>query len=628
MFLDKVKLIIMNIKNLKKLGLAGSFKASATNDFTDRSAQLSSRLKDIFLDIENVGTLKNLEPRLVLRKKISEVVNYHVVSKSYATWKMPVQDDKYYFAKYKLFAPSSDILGVIHFGDIVYRPEDNGYFRKSADLISRFKVTEDPFKHREAFSRRHWVETHGLNVDTLSYQESGVFRPSGFARNDLDFARISFPDNIVNTTGGFKISLLNTSNLEQRLSECPTTGYATINLDPENLSGINTFFNTGSSGYNVKAVVNRFKTSLYTKNYLLANNNVLSTLSGEFFYPTYTNTGNYSNYMIPYPNTIDLQNFYKFNIPTKICLDGNYDELRVKGLIVVSTGNPLNGTSKICYVSPHMIVPKTVNVIEDFIMKENFMQKRSGVNRVAQRLKNNQEIFQTNILSLTSELITNINGGAFGAGMHYQDVSYNITGFNYSDNRKFCVTSGHLIQSFPLKDTPFYKFYSGLYTGVKQFNTGTWDGYVPSGVFINVELITNTFGNESLGIDRNLVIVYSGQGSMDNRDMDLFQKLQVGDYKKYFPRVEFNISNNFAFESSSTSFSVNSAIHTAKIAARQFVNKMVTKILRLKAPYVLSPNHKSKQFNKFKNKVQEKTLYKNKLSKVNNYISNIQGGSN
>ena len=55
---------------------------------------------------------------------------------------------------------------------------------------------------------------------------------------------------------------------------------------------------------------------------------------------------------------------------------------------------------------------------------------------------------------------------------------------------------------------------------------------------------------------------------------------------------------------------------------------MVTKILRLKAPYVLSPNHKSKQFNKFKNKVQEKTLYKNKLSKVNNYISNIQGGSN
>lgn len=616
----------MKINNLQKLGLGGSFKASTTNDFTDRSTQLSSKLQNIFLDIENVGTIKNLEPRVVLRKTISESANSYAVSKSYATWKLPVQDQKYYFAKYKIFAPSTDILGVVHFGNIVYRPEDNSYFRKSENLLNKFKFTEDPFRHREAFSRRPWVETHGVDVDTLSYQESGVFRPSGFARNDLDFARISYPKNIVNTTGAFKISLLNTTNPEQRLSECATTGYATINLDPNNLSGINTFFNTGTSGANVRAVSNRFSSSLYTKNYLVANNNVLSTLSGEFFYPTYTNTGNYSNYMIPYPNTIDSQNFYAFNIPTKICLDGNYDELRIKGLLVISTGNRLVGTSKICYVSPHMIVPKTVNVIEDYISKQNFMQKRSGVNRVVQKLKNNQEVFQTNILSLTSEPLMNINGGAFGAGMHYQDISYSITGFNYSDNRKFCVTSGHLMQSFPLKDTPFYKFYSGLYTGVKQLNTGTWDGYVPSGAFINVELITNTFGNESLGIDRNLVIVYSGQGSLDATDMNLFQELHVRDYRKYFPRVEFDISNNFAFEWSSSSFSANAAIHTAKIAARQFVNKMITKVLRLKAPYILIPNRKSKQFIKYKNKVQNKILNQYNLNKVNEYISNIQGG--
>jgi hypothetical protein len=254
------------------------------------------------------------------------VANQYVVSKSYATWKIPVQDEKYYFAKYKLFAPATDVLGVIHFGDMVYRPEDNSYFRKSQPLISKFKTTEDPFRYRESFSRRPWVETHGLNVDDPSYQESGVFRPSGFARNDLDFARISYPDNIVNTTGGFKISLLNASDPELMFSGCATTGYATINLNPNNLSGINTFFQTGS-GANIQAAANKFKSSLYTKNYLIAKNNVLSTISDDFFYHTESgefsyltgaNTGNYSNYMIPYPTTIDTQNFYRFNIPTKI----------------------------------------------------------------------------------------------------------------------------------------------------------------------------------------------------------------------------------------------------------------------------------------------------------------------
>lgn len=627
MFLGPVKLI-MNIEDIKKLGLGGSFKASTTNDFTDRSTQLLSRLKDIFLDIENIGIIKNIKPRLVLRKKISEIGSNNSMSTSYATWKMPIENEKYYFAKYKLFAPAMDILGIVHFGNLIYRPEDNSYFRKSLDLINQFKIQEDPFKHKEGFSRRPWDETHGINVDGLSYQESGIFRPSGFARNDLDFARISFPKNVINTTEVFKISLLNTSNIEQKFSTCSVTGYATVNLNPENLSNINSFFNTGTSGSNIKAALNKFTSSLYTKNYLTANNNILSTLSGEFFNPPYKNTGNYNNYMIPYPNTVDLQNFYKFNIPTKICLNDNYDELCIKGLLVVSTGNPLNGTSKICYVSPHVIVPKTVNIIEDFVTRENFMQKSSGINKLNQRLKYQQEIFQTNILSLTSAPIMNISGGAFGAGLQNQNISYNFSGVNYFENRKVCATNGHLIQSFPLKDTPFYKFYSGLYTGAKKLNTGVWNGYIPSGVFINVELITNTFGNEPIGLDRDLVIVYSGQGSMDNRDMDLFQKLKAKDYRKYFPRVEFNIFNNFAFESSSTSYSSNIALSIAKTVARQFVNKMITKILRLKTSYILSNNNKSKKFIKYKNLLQNKLLYNNKLNKINNYISNIQGGSN
>jgi hypothetical protein len=351
---------------------------------------------------------------------------------------------------------------------------------------------------------------------------------------------------------------------------------------------------------------------------------------------------NYGKYYIPYPITIETQNFYRLNVPTKISRISS--DFRINGLLLISTGNAENGTQEVCYVSPHIVDPKTVNIIEDFPQEKIKMQMISGVNTQVVGLFNESHIFQANILSLTSEFAP---ANRYGSGIVEQNVQYTNQSVKFDDwiennltteglqvfntvinsERRFCVKNGHLQQITPLKDTPYYKFYNHLYSGAKTLATGTWDGIIPSGTFVNVELITTTLGHKPVGANHHLYVVYSGQGTFDNIDMKLYRKCNLNNYKALFPRVEYK-ENNLSYKGNETSFSNNSAIALARSKAKQNINKMINKFIRYNFPEFIIENRTARKFKIYKQKLQNKQLNNMLLDTIpNDYVIQIEGNN-
>jgi len=96
-----------------------------------------------------------------------------------------------------------------------------------------------------------------------------------------------------------------------------------------------------------------------------------------------------------------------------------------------------------------------------------------------------------------------------------------ITGYSYNGVPLYGPVSYsaplHLQQTTPLKDTWFYRFYSGLYTSSKTIATGTWNGIIPSGHSITLEYITTKDGRAGTNNDFRFVLQnYGNKSSIDN----------------------------------------------------------------------------------------------------------------
>jgi hypothetical protein len=110
-------------------------------------------------------------------------------------------------------------------------------------------------------------------------------------------------------------------------------------------------------------IENKYTKKDENKNYLEWNKNFLNTESNQTRnrFPS-INNNSFSGFYIPYPSTVEIQQFNRFNLPVKIaCEENSYIE---GGLLVISTGN--NQNQKICYVSPHDIETGLANTIENF----------------------------------------------------------------------------------------------------------------------------------------------------------------------------------------------------------------------------------------------------------------------
>jgi len=234
--------------------------------------------------------------------------------------------------------------------------------------------------------------------------------------------------------------------------------------------------------------------------------------------------GNFKDYYIPYPNTIDLTNYNAYSIPVKISTflnDLNPNGQELNGILMISTGN---GTySKICYISPHSLKSGYQNTYTYSLgsskneFNGSFSLQRNSSGILLKSLTLGSEYYTGTIFPKTGvRFATEERSGDWGKS--------SVTGITGRINDYDIDPNQYIKQDISIKDTLFYKFYSGLYTGNKTFNTGTWDGIIPSGTQMAIEFISTEL-NKEIGMGPNIYFIYSGLGTNDSIDAKCYNYL-------------------------------------------------------------------------------------------------------
>ena len=635
---------IPNYSNLfRKIGLGGAYETSVVNSPVVRTKDRSALLADSSLDVENIGSLKYIDPRLVIRIPNEKVyISSSAQYETYRTWKFPIQEDEYIYASYKLEFPfKSNALSFIHFGNRFHDVQSNNFFKKSIDLLKKFyKNNSDLWRKRfydGSFTDGRMaygnipptVKFGAENKSIQSFDISGLYKPTAYGYNDLPFARIHFPSGNTNAFYAQQIEqndTLNRVNLTP-YSERQSIGYTSFVFEPEKLKGFTgTYFKSGS-GANLTAINSKFTKSLKPSKYLIASGSFINNLGTEFL--NVTGIESNKRYYLPYPNTLEKSQIHPFKCATKLAFIGNDDNtLKINGLVIVSTGNSVR--SEICYVSPHKIQPLTVNTIDDFYTSGLNSIHSSGVLKKVTGYNQDSDVFQVNILDLNSNYYNYFQLPENSASWNSSNLDYSnylsvgMDGLTVDlDNRynyihkdlnesisenKFLTSSfdtSHLQQVTPLKDTPFYKFYKDLYTGYKTIATGTWNGIIPSGVRVTVELISTTL-NSNCGTNLDIGLIYSGHGSADPTDLEINYAYNPNHYTKVLGRTNIDSTyETMSYIGYSTANDPGEAVNHAKNNTTSKINNNIFKILKTYVPDILVFNRKYKRLKKFQNLLQK-----------------------
>lgn len=312
---------------------------------------------------------------------------------------------------------------------------------------------------------------------------------------------------------------------------------------------------------------------------------------------------NYSNYYLPFPLSVYSYNYNAYNIPLKIStlypetISIRTGENPLNGLLIISTGNGIS--SKICYISEHGFktgyqntyvygTSSTLNPINNITGYKKISKKVS-----AKTLTIGSEYYTGNIFYKTGITFSNDISG-------FNNYVSGITGimnpYKIDENQ-------HIKQELPIKDTLFYKFYSGLYTGSKTFNTGVWNGIIPTGVNVQVEIISTEI-NKTIGTKYPLYFIYSGYGSNDQTDAKCTKYLNSFSYEgQSLLKGNFLIDNNL-LKIKGRGYGENTklAYHEALKNATYSINSKISNILKKYISEFIKINHKYKKFMKFVSK--------------------------
>ncbi len=176
-------------------------------------------------------------------------------------------------------------------------------------------------------------------------------------------------------------------------------------------------------------------------------------------------TGNsltFNNSWVTYPHSYNVESYQAFRYPISITFAENTTGLH--DILVISTGIQ---DKKIIYVSPH-----TIEQFQGF-WSTQLLSNRSGENIFISRLSSG------NLITVASENLPI-------TGLDFYPLSGVGSSGIYKDFYNF--NSAVLTQSTPLSQTLFYKLYEPVYKKF-TFNTGAWDGIIPSGVPFSIETI-------------------------------------------------------------------------------------------------------------------------------------------
>jgi hypothetical protein len=292
----------------------------------------------------------------------------------------------------------------------------------------------------------------------------------------------------------------------------------------------------------------------------------------------------FSGFYIPYPNTIDLQNFYKYNIPLK--LSSKIENNQLNGIIAISTGNGTD--SKICYLSQHSISTGYLNTFEN-------INHRNGLK-------------STKVIQVKSIIIdsSNVNdGNVLGSSYSYEDYLASGQYFDgsggtielksgiHTASRRILTSNSYLSQSTPIKDTDFYKVYKNLYTGKKGINTGVWNGIIPSGTNFTVELISTTL-NKQIGLNDSIGVYYSNIGSGDATDLSINKSTLIDQIK--IENKKINAENlTLSYNAYGEALTNGESVKLSKNKARRKIQKAYNKSLKINASGVIKENSNFKK---------------------------------
>lgn len=314
-------------------------------------------------------------------------------------------------------------------------------------------------------------------------------------------------------------------------------------------------------------------------------------------------SGNFKDYYIPYPNTIDLANYNAYNIPLKISTflnDLNPKGQELNGILMISTGNGIN--YKICYISPHGLKSGYQNTYT--YGSGNSKNEFSGI-LTPKRISSG---ILLKSLTLGSEYYTGTIFPETGVRFATEEKSgdwdkYSVTGITGYINDYDIDSNQYIKQDIAIKDTLFYKFYSGLYTGKKTFNTGTWNGIIPTGVNTSVEFLSTEL-NKEIGMGPNIYFIYSGFGTNDSIDAKCYNYLSHFNQEDGFiknTKIKIDGSSlkirGYGFADTSDEAFIQSKYN----AKYNFFNK-ISNILKTWTPGFIRENRKYRKFQKFSNR--------------------------
>lgn len=314
---------------------------------------------------------------------------------------------------------------------------------------------------------------------------------------------------------------------------------------------------------------------------------------------------NFSNYYIPYPNTLQSYNYNAYNRAVKIAPFLNqlsYSGQDLNGLLIITTGSEAG--SKICYISPHGLSTGYRNTIvytntnSRNIYSNTNLDKKTSTGILAPCLLIGSEYYSGNALPTTG--IT--YNGDIPSGEYIKASVTGITGF--VNNMKL-DSDQCLRQTIPIKDTLYYKFYSGIYTSSKTFNTGTWDGIIPSGVPFSIELVSLEF-NKDIGTINQMYVVYSGFGTNDGVDALITKYMtQNNILSGYFQDAKIYVGDTNTYKAVGRDVSYESPQKTlinAIINSRYNIVTKIGNLLKTFVPEMVKENHKLRKLRKFLNR--------------------------
>ena len=333
-----------------------------------------------------------------------------------------------------------------------------------------------------------------------------------------------------------------------------------------------------------------------------------------------------NNFYLTYPTTVITNNFNAYNVPTKItCFTKNLNtgEQDFKGIILISTGVGQN--ERICYISPHKAETGLCNTLVYGIKQYTVTRQKDFIYQTPRII--NEKITSGIVVKTIFPSSENIEA-IFPSGIRFfesgKDTSafdiYNYSGYATNDTGTFYPKNwyhpyridadGHLKQNTPISGTAFYQMYSGLYSASKKFNTGTWNGIIPSGTPFSVELINPLF-NKIAGTDHMLYVVYSGYGNYDPIDSKINETISAFNFNKTFNnindlKVQVYQGNLLGVLGRGEDVSKEKAIQKAQQNAKFLLYSKISNILKNNLPNVLFLNKNLKKFIKFQQKFKDK----------------------